>query len=302
MFDRRYARSTNDDAAATAEGTSSANGGADDGTEASSQDDTPDEVKANPWARKSHEVIEGGFVLPYYIVLLSFLGASIALTRRIPELQKRSEPGYEGTTDQPRLDFKTVREAVVFQIMQLVTAPFIAMVAFYAIAPSSAGSGIAVGFISGFSSELVLLQIRGMVEGLFPRSVSRTAETTASTGDVVGRVTFYDVGAEGKPAIQKPAANVTVRISGDASSNGKDYTDTTDSNGDFAMAGVLAGSRVISATGGADAKGRPLSAKRLIVVSPGAEVKQNLIVMPPTSESGSAASPPLPPPPATTSP
>jgi hypothetical protein len=242
-------------------------------------------------SRKPHQVIEGGFVLPYYIVLLAFLGASIALTRRIPELQKRSEPGYVGTSDQPRLDFKTVREAVVFQIMQLVTAPFIAMVAFYAIAPSGPGSGIAVGFISGFSSELVLLQIRGMVEGLFPKSVSRTAETTASTGDVVGRVTLYDVAAEDKVAIQRPAANITVRITGDTSGNGKDYTDTTDSNGDFAIAGVLAGSRVISATGAIDSTGRPLSAKRLIVVNPGAEIKQNIIVTPLTGESGGKTTP-----------
>lgn len=255
--------------------------------------DPPDEQTLTSLGRKQHQVIEGGFVLPYYIVLLAFLGAAIALTRRIPELQKRSEAGYEeGTSDQPRLDFKTVREAVVFQIMQLVTAPFIAMVAFYAIAPASAGSGIAVGFISGFSSELVLLQIRGMVEGLFPKSVAQTAKSSASTGDVVGRVTFYDVRTAGQAAVQKPAVNVTVRISGDTNSNAKDYTDTTDSNGDFAIARVLAGSRVISATDGVDSKGQPLSAKRLIVVAPGAEIEQNLIVTPPAGESGGTTTPP----------
>jgi len=264
----------------------SADKGNDASMAASLQDGDPaSDKKLNPWGRKAHQVIEGGFVLPYYIVLLSFLGASIALTRKIPELQKRSEPGYEGTIDQPRLDFRTVREAVVFQIMQLVTAPFIAMVAFYAIAPSSAGSGIAVGFISGFSSELVLLQIRGMVEGLFPRSVSRSAETTALKGDVVGRVTFYESTGENKVPVQRPAANVAVRFNKDPNSNGADYSDTTDSNGDFAIAGVPAGSRVLCATGGIDSQGRPVSAKRLIIIAPGAQVRQNLILTPPDSDS-----------------
>lgn len=147
-----------------------------------------DATSSLPPSRKSYQIVDGGFVIPYYIVFLAFLGSSIGLTRRIPEYQKRSERLYTGTPDQPPLDNRTVRELVIFQIMQLITAPFIAMVAFYTVAPTSVASGIALGFISGFSSELILLQIRGVVEGLFPKASTKIAETSVATGVVRGLV------------------------------------------------------------------------------------------------------------------
>ncbi|WP_176060958.1 hypothetical protein [Paraburkholderia sp. BCC1876] len=227
----------------------------------------PPAVKS-PYIRKAHQVIEGGFVLPYYIVLLSFLGASISLTRRIPELQKRSEPAYIGTDDEPNLDFRTVREAVVFQIMQLVTAPFVAMVAFYAIAPNSAASGIAVGFLSGFSSELVLLQIRGVVEGLFPKSVSRTAASSSRTGSIVGVVSYFEKAAGDGKAVSKPSPNTLVGLQDE---DGK-YKDTTEVNGRYAITNVPFGRHVINAASG----GR--SAKRIVTVAAAAETEVNLIL------------------------
>lgn len=233
---------------------------------------------------KPHQIIEGGFVLPYYIVLLSFLGASIALTRRIPELQKRSEPGYEGTIAEPRFDFRTVREATVFQIMQLITAPFVAMVAYYAISPNSPASGIAVGFLSGFSSELVLLQIRGVVEGLFPKSITKTTDSSAKTGNVVGRVTYYDKDPNGKGEVERPAANASIQLSGG------DYKDVTDSNGRYALAEVPFGSRVLTATGSLPNQAT-LSAKRLVMVAPAVDTVENLILTPPASAPPNTSNP-----------
>jgi hypothetical protein len=109
-------------------------------------------------------------------------------------------------------------------------------------------------------------------------------------------VPFYDVGEKRQPEAQMPAANVTVRISGEANGNGHDCTDTTDSNGDFAIAGGSGRVTYPQCVGRCLLQGSTVNAQRLIFVAPGAEVKQNLIVTPSTDESGGAASTPPPPP------
>jgi hypothetical protein len=118
-------------------------------------------------------IVQGGFVVPFYVVLLAFIGGAVSLARRIPEYQKRSEDDYKPTTKQPKLQSLEVREVVVFQVMQLISAPLIAVVAFYALSPSTMSSAIGLAFLSGFASELVLLQIRGVVEGLQPHVTAR---------------------------------------------------------------------------------------------------------------------------------
>lgn len=185
-----------------------------------------------------HQIVEGGFVLPFYVLLLALIGAAISLTRRIPELQKRSEPGYVGTDDQPRLDNRTVREAVVFQIMQLITAPFIAMVAYYAIAPNGVASGIALAFMSGFGSELVLLQIRGVVEGLHPKSSVKLGATSTATG--VGAISGAVVAVNGQPV-----SGVTVTVQSHS-----ELTAMTDSGGTFTIEGVPPGDWTLDVSGG----------------------------------------------------
>jgi len=133
-------------------------------------------------------IIQGGFVVPFYVILLALVGGAVSLARRIPEYQKRSGEHYEETPKQPRLCELEVREVVVFQIMQLVSAPFIAVVAFYAIAPNTMNSAIGLAFLSGFASELILLQVRGIIEGLQPHATSMSnpvnrPETKDDTGD-----------------------------------------------------------------------------------------------------------------------
>ncbi|WP_081921095.1 carboxypeptidase-like regulatory domain-containing protein [Paraburkholderia terrae] len=131
-------------------------------------------AKANEarWFATRGSIVQGGFVVPFYVVLLALVGGAVSLARRIPEYQKRSAVGYVPTQKQSILTSIQVREVVVFQIMQLVSAPFIAVVAFYAIAPNTMSSAIGLAFLSGFSSELILLQIRGVIEGLQPHSTS----------------------------------------------------------------------------------------------------------------------------------
>lgn len=131
-------------------------------------------------------IVQGGFVVPFYVVLLALVGGAVSLARRIPEYQKRSVEGYLPTLKQPALNDIEVREVVVFQIMQLISAPFIAVVAFYTIAPNTMSSAIGLAFLSGFASELILLQVRGVIEGLQPHSTSSTNPVNKPESSLTG--------------------------------------------------------------------------------------------------------------------
>lgn len=116
----------------------------------------------------------GGLAVPLYLVFLSLLGGAVSLTRRVPEYQKRASDGYQPTADEPALDDPTVREYLIFQIVQFISAPFIAVVAYWVIAPTTAKMIVALAFLAGFSSETVLLWIRQASTKLRPtRSTQR---------------------------------------------------------------------------------------------------------------------------------
>ncbi len=117
-----------------------------------------------------HEIVNvlGGLVVPLYAVILAFVGGAVSLSRRLPEYQRRTEPSYAGTSAEPKLSYIEAREAIVFQLMQLISAPFICITAFYIISPASLGAAAALGFGSGFASETILMLIRGVVTGLRP--------------------------------------------------------------------------------------------------------------------------------------
>jgi len=125
--------------------------------------------------------VSGGFVVPFYVVILAFVGGVVNLTRRVPEYQKRSSCQFEGTATESKVTLLEAREFVVFQIMQLLTAPFVAMVAYYALEPKSIASAAGLAFVSGFATESVLLLIRGMVNGLRPETTKTTATSSATT-------------------------------------------------------------------------------------------------------------------------
>lgn len=131
-------------------------------------------------------VVSGGLVLPLYVVLVAMIGGAISLSRRIPEIQKRTDPSYPGTSAQTKLKLYEAREQVVFQIMQLVSAPFIAICSFHVLEPKGTPSAVALAFGSGFASETILLMIRGVVDGLRPGVAQTIAtETTPLNGIVL---------------------------------------------------------------------------------------------------------------------
>ena len=124
--------------------------------------------------------VTGGFVVPFYVVVFAFVGGVVNLTRRVPEYQKRSSCHFAGTATESVVTLLEAREFVVFQIMQLLTAPFVAMVAYFALEPKSIASAAGLAFASGFATESVLLLIRGMFNGLKPEATTKTAAASSA--------------------------------------------------------------------------------------------------------------------------
>jgi hypothetical protein len=122
--------------------------------------------------------ITGGLVVPLPLVIIALFGGAVSLSRRVPEIQKRSEPGYVGTAAEPAIDARQAREQLVFQMMQFVSAPLIAITAHQVIEPAGQASAVALAFLAGFGSETILLMIRGVAEGIRPRIVSQPAPAT----------------------------------------------------------------------------------------------------------------------------
>ena len=95
-------------------------------------------------------IIHGGITVPFYFVFISLLGAAVSMTRKIPEYQSRL------LNQNDPLEPPEARQKMVFQILQFISAPFIAITAYVMITPASPTSSVAIAFVSGFSSEIIL--------------------------------------------------------------------------------------------------------------------------------------------------
>ncbi len=85
--------------------------------------------------------------------------------RRIPEDQRRALDKKDEEFTAPR-----AREWMEFQILQLLSAPLIAVAAYNLVTPGSLQASTAIGFITGFPSESILLAIRGLADRLLGES------------------------------------------------------------------------------------------------------------------------------------
>lgn len=125
--------------------------------------------------------IVGGIVVPVYFVIMTIIGAIIGLFRKLPEFQDRVEPAYpveykkrlaDGESPLPPISPERARELVVFQILQVVFAPAIGILAYSYARPNEIASTVVLAFGAGFSSELILVAVRATVDrliGLGPR-------------------------------------------------------------------------------------------------------------------------------------
>jgi hypothetical protein len=119
--------------------------------------------------------IHGGLVVPIYVVMLAFIGGAVSMTRRAPEYQRRAADPEDNMTPEQ------AREYLVFQIMQLVSAPLIAITIYHIFAPTSRATSSVLGFTSGFAAEPLLLSIRALAEKLsFSSPASGVSEHTST--------------------------------------------------------------------------------------------------------------------------
>ena len=119
--------------------------------------------------------IQGGLVVPLYIVVIALLGGAVSMMRRVPVIQrqvwdwfKQLEDGNKEFEHEKKLPVcmpdgplrpEDARECLIFQMMQVVSAPLIAMMAYYFLAPHFPSFPFSVGlaFISGYASETILV-------------------------------------------------------------------------------------------------------------------------------------------------
>ena len=87
-------------------------------------------------------VLKGGLAVPLYVVFLALMGGAVSMIRRVPEYQKRATRQYakdwasdvdHETGEEPPIPEVRARELVIFQIMQMFTAPLIAVTALWSI-------------------------------------------------------------------------------------------------------------------------------------------------------------------------
>jgi len=177
-------------------------------------------------SRERRAYITGGLVVPLPLLVIALFGAAVSLSRRVPEIQKQSEPGYIGTTAQPALTATEAREYLTFQIMQFISAPLIAITAHQVIRPAGEAASVALAFMAGFGSETILLLIRGVAEGIKPKIAgSSMAERVGSVEGVISK--------DGTPVI----AEVMVK--------GTQLKATSDDQGKFALKQVPAGIQIL---------------------------------------------------------
>lgn len=141
--------------------------------------------------------VSDGLLIPLYFIILALMGGSISLTRRLPELQKQAGSEHIATEKLPRLTQYEFREHLIFQMVQFISAPFLAVLAFYLIEPSNVTNSVALAFTAGFASETILLMVRSIANKITPDTKS-----LPQYGAVAGVVTFgkNDPDCSGKPA------------------------------------------------------------------------------------------------------
>jgi hypothetical protein len=119
--------------------------------------------------------ITGGLVVPLYVIVLALFGGAISMTRRVPEYQRRALDSRDPLTN------AEAREYLVFQIMQVITAPLIAVTAYYIFRPAAPLESVLLGFASGFASEPILVMIRALVDKLRPAMQASQPSTISVT-------------------------------------------------------------------------------------------------------------------------
>lgn len=139
----------------------------------------PDDTSKGKSEKKPEIVavhVHDGLVIPLYVILVSIMGAAVSLSRRLPEYQRRAALG---DAEHALLTHDEAKEKVVFELMQLISAPLIVVAAFAAVTPRSPGVAIVLAFATGFASESILCLIRSVTDGIRPAGSTKPSPTDA---------------------------------------------------------------------------------------------------------------------------
>ena len=122
-------------------------------------------------AVRVHSELSRGLVVPLYVVVLAIIGGAVGMSRRLPEIQSRAADRAKQEHATEAISAIEARERVVFQIMQILAAPLIAITAFSAFEPDTVTVAVLIGFTSGFASEAILMKLRQASEAVVGRKV-----------------------------------------------------------------------------------------------------------------------------------
>lgn len=140
-------------------------------------------------AARDGTYLSRGLLVPLYVIVLAVFGGAVGMSRRVPEIQRAA--AASARHEENAISAIEGRERVVFQIMQVLSAPLIAITAFAAFEPDTMTAAVLIRFISGFASEMILMKLRqagDAVVGRRPQSGTRGAiaggvsATTPATG------------------------------------------------------------------------------------------------------------------------
>ena len=120
--------------------------------------------------------VHGGLAVPMYVITLALMGATVSLARKVPEYQRRAIDAEDKTMTGPRM-----REALEFEVLQVLSAPLIAITAYNVITPSNMGGSAALGFASGFASEPLLMAIRSLIDRITGRAAGLNGNGASTT-------------------------------------------------------------------------------------------------------------------------
>ncbi|NBQ68852.1 MAG: carboxypeptidase regulatory-like domain-containing protein [Nitrosomonadaceae bacterium] len=131
--------------------------------------------------------VKDGLLIPLYFIILALMGGSISLTRRLPELQKQAGAEHIATEQQPKLTQYEFREHLIFQMVQYISAPLLAILAYYLIEPGNITNSVVLAFTAGFASETILLMVRSIANKITPGSGE-----ALQYGAIAGVITIQD--------------------------------------------------------------------------------------------------------------
>ena len=100
-------------------------------------------------ADRDRSELSRGLVVPLYVVVLAVFGGAVGMSRRMPEIQRWAAASTKKEDPDKAISAIEARERVVFQIMQVLAAPLIAVTAFAAFEPGTMTAGRAARFRVG---------------------------------------------------------------------------------------------------------------------------------------------------------